>query len=85
MRVSLYKETAEAILMIVDEGIGIPEKDRSKVFDRFYRAENARSTSGTGLGLSIVKNIVDAHGGSIKLTAGGEGGTAVILRLPTEA
>jgi signal transduction histidine kinase len=85
VRVSLYKETAEAILMIVDEGIGIPEKDRSKVFDRFYRAENARGTSGTGLGLSIVKHIVDAHGGSIKLAAGGEGGTAVILRLPTEA
>ena len=81
----MYKETAEAILMIVDQGIGIPEKDRSKVFDRFYRAENARGTSGTGLGLSIVKHIVDAHGGSIKLAAGGEGGTAVILRLPTEA
>ncbi|NLN41567.1 MAG: HAMP domain-containing histidine kinase [Clostridiales bacterium] len=84
VRVSLYKETAEAILMIVDQGIGIPEKDRSKVFQRFYRAENAHSTSGTGLGLSIVKHIMDAHSGSIKLAEGTEGGTTVILRLPIE-
>ena len=85
VRVSLYKETSEAILMVVDQGIGIPDKDRLKVFDRFYRAENARSISGTGLGLSIVKHIVDAHSGSIKLTEGVEGGTVAILRLPTEA
>lgn len=84
VRVSLYKERAEAILMVVDQGIGIPEKDRSKVFDRFYRAENARSISGTGLGLSIVKHIVDAHRGSIELTEGVEGGTTVIVRLPAE-
>lgn len=85
VRVSLYKETSEAILMVVDQGIGIPDKDRLKVFDRFYRAENARSISGTGLGLSIVKHIVDAHSGSIKLTEGVEGGTVAILRLPTES
>ncbi len=85
VRVSLYKEAAEAILMIVDQGIGIPKKDRSKVFDRFYRAENAHSISGTGLGLSIVKHIVDVHSGSIKLAPGAEGGTTVILRLPAEA
>ena len=84
VRVSLYKDTSEAILMIVDQGIGIPEKDRSKVFQRFYRAENAYNISGTGLGLSIVKQFVDAHKGSIKLTAGAEGGTTVILRFPTE-
>jgi len=82
VRISLYKEAAEAILMVVDQGIGIPEKDSSKVFDRFYRAENARSTSGTGLGLSIVKHIVDAHNGTIELVAGAEGGTTVSLKLP---
>jgi signal transduction histidine kinase len=85
VRVSLYKETAEAILMVVDQGIGIPEKDRLKVFDRFYWAENARSISGTGLGLSFVKHIVDAHSGSIKLTEGVEGGTNAIVRLTIEA
>ncbi|NMA66615.1 MAG: sensor histidine kinase [Clostridiaceae bacterium] len=82
VRVSLYKERSEAILMVVDQGIGIPEKDRLKVFDRFYRAENTRGISGTGLGLSIVKHIVDAHSGSIKLTEGVNGGTTAILRLP---
>ncbi len=84
VRVSLYEEKDEAILMVVDQGIGIPEKDRLKVFDRFYRAENAHSISGTGLGLSIVKHIVDAHSGSIELTEGVEGGTAAIVRLPAE-
>jgi signal transduction histidine kinase len=81
----LYRETDEAILMVIDEGIGIPEKDRAKVFDRFYRAENSHSISGTGLGLSIVKHIVDAHNGTVKLAAGTQGGTIVILRLPTGA
>jgi len=84
VRVSLYKEKDEAILTVVDQGIGIPEEDRLKVFDRFYRAENAHSISGTGLGLSIVKHIVDAHSGSIELTEGVEGGTAAIVRLPAE-
>lgn len=84
VRVSLSKEIAEAIFMVVDQGIGIPKKDRTKVFEGFYRADNARSISGTGLGLSIVKHIVDAHNGSIKLTDGVEGGTTAILRLPIE-
>ena len=84
VRVSLYKEKDEAILTVADQGIGISEEDRSKVFDRFYRAENARGISGTGLGLSIVKHIVDAHSGSIELTEGVEGGTAAIVRIPAE-
>jgi len=85
VQVNLYQEKSEAILTVADQGIGIPEHDRSKVFDRFYRAENARSISGTGLGLSIVKHIVDAHGGSIELTEGVAGGTTAILKLPSKA
>jgi len=84
VKVSLYKEKDEAVLMVADQGIGIPEKDRKKVFDRFYRAENARSISGTGLGLSIAKHIVDAHNGYIELTDGIEGGTTAILKLPAQ-
>ena len=80
MRVSLYKETAEAILMVVDQEWH-PEKDRLKVFDYFYWAENARSISGTEL--FLCKDI-DAHG-SIKLTEGVEGGTNAIVRLTIEA
>ena len=85
VRVNLYQEATEAVLTVADRGIGIPEQDRAKVFDRFYRAENARSISGTGLGLSIVKHIVEAHGGSIELSEGVAGGTTAILRLPLEA
>ena len=84
VRVGLYKEANEAILMISDQGIGIPETDKSKVFDRFYRAENARSISGTGLDLSIVKQIIDAHRGSVRLTDGAEGRTVAIIRLPAK-
>lgn len=84
VHIKLYGENGEAILMIADQGIGIPEEDRSKVFERFYRAENAHGISGTGLGLSIVKHIVDAHNGSIQLTSGDEGGTTAILKLPAD-
>lgn len=84
VRLNLFRKADEAILMISDEGIGIPENELFKVFDRFYRAQNAGITSGTGLGLSIAKHIVDAHNGSIRLTNGAEGGTTAILALPLD-
>lgn len=85
VRLNLFKESNEVILMISDQGIGIPEKEMPKVFDRFYRAENAQRIPGTGLGLSIAKHIVEAHNGSIRLTAGIEGGTTAILSLPIDS
>jgi len=56
-------------LWVEDQGIGISEKDRNKVFDRFYKTEDAMAmkTSGAGLGLSVVKSIVDLHGGTVKI------------------
>ena len=53
--------------MIRDNGIGIPEAQKSKIFDKFFRAENACSqeADGTGLGLYITKSIIEAHGGKI--------------------
>ncbi|HEY9872661.1 MAG TPA: sensor histidine kinase, partial [Candidatus Obscuribacterales bacterium] len=50
-----------------DEGIGIPEADKERIFERFHRASNVGSISGTGLGLSIIKQAVELHGGSISL------------------
>lgn len=82
VELSLLRENNEAFLSIIDQGIGIPSEIVSKVFDRFYRAQNAQGITGTGLGLSIVKYIVDSHKGSIELTPGIERGTIVRLKLP---
>jgi two-component system sensor histidine kinase MprB len=65
-----------------DRGPGIPNEDLPFVFDRFYRAESARSLPGSGLGLAIVRQVAEAHGGTVEASAADGGGTVVRLRLP---
>lgn len=71
-------------LEIADQGIGISEKDKKKVFDKFYRVgnEDTRKTKGTGLGLYIVKQIVEAHHGTIRIKNNDPQGTVFIINLP---
>ena len=69
---------------VSDNGIGIPDKDKERIFDRFYRVDKARSreSGGTGLGLSIAREIVQRHQGAIGLVAHDGPGTTIRLTLP---
>lgn len=82
--VTLAAEDDDLVLAVADDGVGIDAPDLDRVFDRFYRGENARvlGVSGTGLGLTIVRAVVDAHGGEVGLTSAPGRGTTVQVALP---
>jgi two-component system phosphate regulon sensor histidine kinase PhoR len=73
-------------LSVTDTGLGIPEMDRPRVFERFYRVDKARSRElgGTGLGLAIVRHIVEGLGGRVWVEGNAPTGSRFVVRLPVQ-
>ncbi|MBR0366161.1 MAG: HAMP domain-containing histidine kinase, partial [Clostridia bacterium] len=82
--VSVKRSDGNIVIMVEDTGPGIPDSEKTKVFERFYRLDDsrARDTGGTGLGLAITKEAIQLLGGSIELVDGAGGGSRFIIRLP---
>jgi two-component system OmpR family sensor kinase len=83
---SLTVEDANALIRISDTGIGILPEDRPHIFERFYRADRARSRDrgGSGLGLAIAQSIVEEHGGSIEVESTPGKGSTFMIKLPVK-
>jgi two-component system OmpR family sensor kinase len=84
VRVSVGRNTHDAVIEVADDGPGMNGEQAERVFERFYRADpsRARASGGVGLGLSIVSAVAEAHGGSVSVETGPGRGTAFRVRLP---
>lgn len=80
--ISCRESAAERHLTVADNGSGVPEDELPRLFERFYRADRARSTLGTGLGLAIVKHVVVAAAGTVEATTTPGGGLTVTCTFP---
>jgi two-component system phosphate regulon sensor histidine kinase PhoR len=86
VHVTLEPRDGWAVLAVRDTGIGIPEEDLDRIFERFYRVDKARSRSagGTGLGLAIVKHAVGLHGGTVEVKSKLARGSTFTVRIPLQ-
>jgi two-component system phosphate regulon sensor histidine kinase PhoR len=82
-RVAVVQDGGGAMLTVADDGAGVDPDDLARLFERFYRADTARSSRGTGLGLAIVKHIVTSAGGSIEASGGRGRGVEIVCRFPS--
>jgi len=87
IEIDLSIEDGDAVLRVHDNGIGVPEAEQSKLFSKFFRAENAQKQrpDGTGVGLFLAKKVIDAHGGHIIFDSTEEEGSMFGFRLPMGA
>jgi signal transduction histidine kinase len=81
-RVSAERRDGAVVLTVADDGQGVADEDLPRLFERFYRADRARSSRGTGLGLSIVKHVVTSAGGTVEAAGSPGGGLTVRSRFP---
>jgi signal transduction histidine kinase len=84
--VTMQRQSKGMEVTVADTGIGIPERDIGRIFERFYKVDQARdrSAGGSGLGLAVVRKIVDIHNGSIRVRSEPGKGTAVTVTLPDD-
>jgi len=84
IRVGGWQQGSHVTMYVADQGIGIPDAEQGRLFQRFYRVDSSlrRSTQGAGLGLYLCRSIVEAHGGRIWLRSEAGRGTTVFFTLP---
>jgi signal transduction histidine kinase len=77
-----FTDDAEAVLEVTDSGPGIPEGERDAIWERFYRGSASSDEAGSGIGLAVVKELVDAHGGTVTVHGRPGRGARFVVRLP---
>jgi two-component system sensor histidine kinase BaeS len=85
VRVTAGPAGSHARIVVADTGVGIPEHEQSKIFDRFFRGAGGRDTPGTGIGLAVVAALVEVHGGHVELESSPGRGSVFTVSLPKAA
>jgi len=84
IHIKVYNEEEQAVIVIRDEGIGMDEYTKERMFEKFFKGNSSLSKEGTGLGLALVKRIIDLHHGTIEVESRPGEGTTIKLAIPNE-
>ncbi|HHT95050.1 MAG TPA: HAMP domain-containing sensor histidine kinase [Clostridia bacterium] len=84
VHIKMYNEEEKAVIVIQDEGIGMDEYTKNRMFEKFFKGDTVHSKEGTGLGLALVKRIIDLHNGAIEVESKPGEGTTIKLIFPNE-
>ena len=85
VEIQVGSQGSEAVIRVIDRGMGIGAEDQSRIFEKYFRAASVKGMHGTGLGLHIVRRIIDLHGGAIHMASQPGTGTTFSVHLPREA